>query len=305
MSQMEQIRNKCKEVYAVALRLYGLDLTPVRISFDLRGRAAGKAGGKRYADPDVSNYFMKFNRDMLTREAFDYMLNETVPHEIAHIVCFAKPELGKNHDHGWARVCRALGGTGARTHKEDVVYGKGTTYEYTTDRGVTVRLSERRHRYVQAGGTLNYRSGKGTVTKACAHAVVGYQGRTLAEPIRKVAATVAIPPTAAPVIENWTRERLEAWRANASKDIGKVIDGFTLKAVAVVNAAPPPAAPAVTLNKGESKAATARRLMLSGHQAGHSYETIIAAIMAATGHDRQLARATYKANATKVGVPQQ
>jgi len=43
MSQMQQIKDKCHAVYAIVQRLYGLDLTDVRISFNLRGRAAGKA----------------------------------------------------------------------------------------------------------------------------------------------------------------------------------------------------------------------------------------------------------------------
>lgn len=295
MTQMEQVRNKCKEVYATVLRLYGLDLTNVRISFDLRGKAAGKASGKRYADPVISNYSMKFNRDMLTREAFDHVLNNTVPHEIAHIVCFIRPELGKNHDSGWARVCRSLGGSANRTHSEEVVFGKGTTYEYTTDRGHKVRVSDKHHRYLQAGGTLRYRGGKGSVTRASAHQIVGYQGRTLAQPGPKVEAKPVTPPSATTTIETLTRERA-AQVAAGVEGIGRVIGGLVLRPVQ-------PAPAQATFAGGQSKAAIARSIMLAGHRGGQAYETIIAAIMQATGHDRQLARATFKANAHKVGIP--
>lgn len=280
MSQMQQVIDKCKAVYAIALTEYGVDMTQVRISFDLRGRAAGKAGGKRYSDPVMSNYYMKFNRDMLTREAFDHVLNETVPHEIAHIICFAKPQLGKNHDAGWEKVCIKLGGTGNRTHKEEVVYGNGITYEYTTTRGHQVRLSERKHRAVQQGTVLNYRRGLGTVNNTCAHAVVGVRGRSLAEPVRKVEAKLPVNHPA-------------------------VIDAARREPVAPAPLPRPVLLPVpnVAIAAGASKASVARSIMLSGHRAGHPYETIISAIMAATGHDRQLARATYKANAPKVGIP--
>lgn len=286
MSQHQQIIDKCKQVIAKAKELYGLDLSGVRISFDLRGRAAGKAGGRGYGMPG-SAYYVKFNRDMLTREAFDHVLNDTVPHELAHVVCFMDRSKGRNHDYGWASVCRALGGNGARTHREDVVYGNGRTFEYTTDRGHKVRLSEKRHAYVQKGGTLTYKMGKGKVTNLCAHSIVGHQGRTLAQPIVKQAPNhpdqIEMARRAALVEELRTRQRITSF-------------------VPAAPAAPKIVAPA--FNRGESKASISRAIMLSGHAAGKTYEQIIEAIMFATGHDRQLSRAYYKNNAARVGVPQ-
>jgi predicted SprT family Zn-dependent metalloprotease len=44
------------------------------------------------------------------------MLEDTVPHEIAHFVCQVKG-LGKNHDEGWRKVCRELGGNGITCYK--------------------------------------------------------------------------------------------------------------------------------------------------------------------------------------------
>jgi len=271
MTPMEQIQAKCKHVVERAKELYGMDLSQVRVSFDMRGRAAGKAGGRGYRMPG-SAYYVKFNRDMLTREAFDHVHNDTVPHEYAHIVCFMDPSKGKNHDHGWARVCQQLGGTGARTHREEVVHGKGATYEYTTDRGHKVRLGDKHHRKVQAGSTLRFRAGKGTVSQASAYSIVGYQGRTLEQPIvKQVAPVVQVP--------------------------------VVTKVVPVQNLLPTPAPVVRAAVAGESKAATSRRIMLSGYRAGQSYENIIQAMIAANGYDRQLARATFKANAPKVGIP--
>ena len=266
----QQIIDKCKEVYETATRLYGVDMSRVTIHFDLKGRAAGMACRRG------AQHYMRFNRDMLTREAFEHVINDTVPHEIAHIVCFMKPQYGRNHDAGWARVCRALGGNGERTHKEEVVYGKGTTYEYITDRGHKVRMGDRHHAIVQAGRKLSYKKGLGTVTKECQYSIVGVQGRTLAAP-RTIVPPTAATPAPAPMVRVVTTQPIPV--------------------------RPAPVTQAPHFREGASKAAISRSIMLAGHTRGQTYEQIISAMMLANGYDRQLARATYKANYEKAGVP--
>lgn len=269
----QQIIDKCKAVFAKAKELYGLDMTHVGIRFDLKGRAAGMACRRG------NQYYMRFNSDMLTREAFDHVINDTVPHEIGHIVCFMNPRFGSNHNSGWSQVCLALGGSGATRHKEEVVYGKGHTYEYTTDRGHKVRMGDKHHATVQRGMPLTYRKGLGRVTKECAYSIVGVQGRTLTAPVVKVPTATVTPVQAInPVVT----------AARTSYTIGVAA----------------PRTPATAFAAGASKASIARAIMLAGHTRGQSYEIIITAIMAATGHDRQLARATYKANYLKVGCAQ-
>lgn len=273
MTPIEQVRAKCQQVIEAGARLYGVDLKKVIISFDLKGGVAGWAQLKHGV------YKVKFNHDMLTRgdpEVLRDMVEDTVPHEFAHIVCYMRRELGRNHDDGWRRVCIGLGGTGGRTHDNEVVYGRGTTYEYTTNRGHKVRLNDRRHSHIQSGGTLRYRKGMGEVTMTCAYSIVGQGGRTLANPIVRQA--VNHPA----VIEQAVRIPVQQ----------------TLQPVQ------PPVAPRVTAPApGESKAAISRRIMLAGYRGSQSYETIIMAMIAANGYDRQLARATFKANAPKVGIP--
>jgi predicted SprT family Zn-dependent metalloprotease len=272
----QQVLTRCKEILAKAETMYGVDMSHVSIRFDLRGRAAGQAGRRG------SHYFMRFNNDMLGREAFDHVFNDTVPHEIAHIVCYMKPTLGHGHDYGWARVCRALGGTGKTYHQEEVVYGKGVTYEYTSTTGHKTRVSQVLHGKIQRGVEYTYRGGKGKLNKTCTFSIVGIQGKTLAQPIvKKPAATLATP---APAV------RIPVHIPHAV-----YVTPPVTAAPAVPNAYVRPAA-------SESKAATARRIMLAGYRSGQAYEDIISAIMQATGHDRQLARATYKANAAKVGI---
>jgi predicted SprT family Zn-dependent metalloprotease len=260
---------KVNELIAKGNALFGTILPPLAVQFDLKGGAAGaacKRGTRQY---------LRFNTDMMQRAAWEHVINNTVPHEVAHSFCQFNPRLGANHDRGWQRVCALLGGNSTRCHREEVVYGKGNTYEYTTSNGSTVRMSDKYHNHVQSGRPLTYKKGKGTVTRDCAYTIVGVRGQSLATPIvprTAPAAQVAPTPRQAIVAE-----------ARTSFTIGS----------------------APTVASGASKASIARAIMLSGHTRGESYENIIAAIMHATGHDRQLARATFKANAPKIGIPVQ
>lgn len=288
-----ELRDRCKEVVELAKTLYGIDMSAVQIGW-VKGRTAGQAGGRRMMDTVMSNYFVKFNYDMLGREAAEHIDTNTVPHEYAHILGFIDPvRFGRKHDALWAKTCKELGGNGARCHKEEVVYGTGTTYEYTTDRGEKIRLSSKRHSYIQGGGTLRYRNGKGSVTKACAYSIVGHQGRTLAAPIVKKAVSDLAPNHPAS-IESFARTPVVPkfdWNPEAVRAALKVAIPVPAKTVAPMT------------QSGLSKASMARAVMLSGHNAGKSYEEIILAIMAATGHDRQLSRSYYKGNYQKVGIP--
>ena len=197
MSQQAQIRAKCAEVFAKAAGMYGSDFSNVEIRFDLKGRCAGTASRRN------GRYVLRFNHDMLSREAFDHVLNDTVPHEIAHLVCFMNPMLGRNHNHGWAHVCMRLGGSGARCHKEEVVYGKGRTFEYTSTTGHKCRVSETIHKRIQAGQSRHFsKRALGSLTNACAYSIVGEQGRTFAKPVVRtpsVTATPYVAPVRTPV----------------------------------------------------------------------------------------------------------
>lgn len=270
-TQSPQVRilARCREVVGLALELFGLDMRAVAVRFDLRGRAAGHALRR------AGRYEVRFNNDMLGRESFDHVYRNTVPHEYAHIACFMNPTLGRNHDAGWERVCRDLGGSGATRHREAVVFGKGRTYEYTTDNGHRVRLSEKYHAWLQAGNPLRMRNGKGNLSKSSPYRIVGISGRSIVEPAeetqQQAAAVLTLP---APVVT-------EVPPVAAQEPV-----------VAAAEGAP------------RSKAAVSRDIMRAGFTGGQTYESIIAQMMAANGYTRQLARATFKANAAKVGIPE-
>jgi predicted SprT family Zn-dependent metalloprotease len=315
--QQEIVRAKCKEVFAKAKELYPhLNFDDVDIRFDLKGRAAGMACARGHSLA-TRTYYIRFNTDMLMREAADHVINATVPHEIAHTVCQMDPSLGRKHDFGWQRVCLVLGGTGEQFHQVEVVYAHGNTYEYTSTTGHKQRLSEQRHRKIQGDKTnwMRYKHGGGQVDHTCAFTIVGASGHTFKTAVTPKLTQVYPPngdirevkfvPTAQP------NSTTLAKGTNTGKD--QIRPGFGKEAV-IDMPSPRPPLPKLTgfvgtlvagPQPGEPKAATSRRIMLAGYQQGLSYETVIAQMMAACGYNRQLARGTYKANAPKIGIPVQ
>ena len=271
----QQVIAKVKECIEKGNKAFNMTLPEVGIRFDLRGRCAGTASRRG------NQYYIRINNDMLVREPQE-MIDNTVPHEVAHSFCQFNPRLGSHHDAGWKRVCRTLGGDDSRTHDMDVVFGKGYTYEYVTDRGHTVRMGDKHHAAVLAGRPITWRNGKGKVQNATEYKIVGYQGRTYATPIHKT-----VTPNTSPTRVVAVPVALPAVRPAFNPPVVR----------------PAPVAIAATLAGATSKAGIARVLMLNGYRAGTPYETVIAQIMQATGHSKALSKATYKANCERVGIP--
>lgn len=191
--RFDAVTAKVQEVLAQAKSLYGVDLSP-SISYNLRGKVAGWAGCKVCRMTLTRRYTLRFNRDLIAGDHFEDMRDETVPHEIAHLVCFAKPELGNNHNEGWKRVCLALGGNGKTRHSYDVSHAAGSIV-YITDRGHEVKISKIRHAKVLAGMTYRFKAGKGSISRYCAWAPEGEEPKVRMQP---PAGTPAAAPRLAP-----------------------------------------------------------------------------------------------------------
>jgi SprT protein len=168
--RIQQVNAKIAQLIALyEARHPGQKVPKIEVRFDLRGRAAGQAGRRGW------NYFMRFNRDMMLNAGWDHLINDTVPHELAHVICFAN---GSDQGHGlfWRRTCRALGGSGERCHSEEVTYAKGRTYVYTTSTGQTFNISEVKHRRIQQGAGYTFRDRKmGRIDRTCAYSLLGAQ----------------------------------------------------------------------------------------------------------------------------------
>jgi len=194
MSNIQTVRDAAVDCIARAEKMYGVDMSTVQVRFDLKGTAAGMAGAVGLRSNPT--YYLRFNTTMINGEGYAHVLNDTVPHEVAHMVCFMNPRLGKGHNSGWARVCRALGGSGETRHKEEVVYAKGNTYEYTCTEGTTARFSQQRHNKIQRGIiSFNIKQG-GRIDRTSAYQVVGISGNPVAAKRTPVAAKVQAPVAA-------------------------------------------------------------------------------------------------------------
>ena len=140
---------------AIAEEKYGA-LGPVAIRYDLRGRAAGMACCKiSRLTGEASDLALRFNREAMQLD-WDHMVRETIPHEIAHLVAYAKPELGaKNHNAQWRRISQTLGCKGERCHKIQLTPARRVTrYKYRTDSGREVLAGPKHHKMIQMHGKL-------------------------------------------------------------------------------------------------------------------------------------------------------
>lgn len=129
-----------------------IDPEDVIVRLDIRGKCAGQAiRRRRFGETE---YTLRFNMEAITKY-WDEQVNSTIPHEVAHLVCMIRPELGKNHDAGWRRVAIALGDVNAaeRTHSMLLSAGKAKTeYMYNVN-GNTVMLGPKHHKNTQTGQT--------------------------------------------------------------------------------------------------------------------------------------------------------
>lgn len=130
-----------------AVEKYNLPFDPLRVKIrlDIRGECAGQA--RR----NGSQYELRFNPEAIIEYNED-MTKDVIPHEVAHLVCFARRDLGKDHDAGWKRVCRQLGGDDSRTHDMTLTKAKHKTiwrFEYNVN-GEKIMVGPKHHKRIQA-----------------------------------------------------------------------------------------------------------------------------------------------------------
>ena len=138
------VLDKLSELQKKVCGLFGFTVNP-EIAFDLRGKAAGQA-----------NYLknkIRFNRDLLEKFT-DEFVSQTVPHEFAHLVAYAKfGRRIKPHGTEWQSVMVALGVKPVRTHNFEVIPARRLKrFPYQCDcPGLLHELSTIRHNRIQRG----------------------------------------------------------------------------------------------------------------------------------------------------------
>jgi len=141
-------REDCRKALVVAFEAYDIDYdaSDVDIMTTIRGAVAGKATRRNHV------YAINFNIEAVLNH-YDDMVKNTVPHEIAHIICMMEPHLGCGHNDGWKRVCGVLGGDDSRTHDMVLTPGRNVkTFEYIVN-GTPIKVGAIRHKKIQGGYT--------------------------------------------------------------------------------------------------------------------------------------------------------
>lgn len=120
----------------------------VEISYYKAGTAAGRADSKTNCIDGTKVFKLMFNLFNIEND-YDCMVNEIIPHEVAHIVGRADPELADMHDDNWKRVCIALGGNGERTHNMKYKKARKTVQCIYEVDGHRIPVSLRTHDKIQ------------------------------------------------------------------------------------------------------------------------------------------------------------
>lgn len=160
------VREKTNDIISLSENIFKIKLPNMVVTFNLVGGSVGQA----YRTNGI--YGIRFNKYMLHNGSLEFMLSDTVPHEVSHIICFANPSMGSGHNSGWAGVCLAIGGTAEPRHTEAYVYARGKTYEYITCKGRSVRVTQRVHNDVQSGQAYSYNLGLGTIHSASSFKII-------------------------------------------------------------------------------------------------------------------------------------
>ena len=106
----------------------------ISVNFYTAGTSAGWAS-HLYQGGKIKRLSLRFN-SVFIEDDYDYMVNDTIPHEVAHLMCYLlypKEQIG--HNHQWNEICRNLGGTGRRYHTMKPLKSnkKEMVYEYQID----------------------------------------------------------------------------------------------------------------------------------------------------------------------------
>lgn len=150
---------------AVSYQLPAKELAKLTFSTDLRGRAAGKIEFHRAWRNRISRIKIRFNLEA-ARLSPDHMLNDVIPHELAHLVVFLTYGRKQVQPHGeeWQQICQQLGGSAEVTHQLELQrVRQHRRWLYRDSLGQEHALTTVRHNRLQKGGRYQVRASGATI----------------------------------------------------------------------------------------------------------------------------------------------
>lgn len=171
---------RVKEVVAQANEIYTLNMNP-EIRVDIKGtRIAGQAGRK------LGKLIIRLN-PLFCEQSPEHMLNDTIPHEVAHLVCYCTG-LGKGHDAGWKRVAKKLGSTGKTYHNECVIGNKPEVFVVFGDEKIKIGMT--RYKKIMNSG-IRYNSNFGPIDSTSTFLIVQPDGKSRVMNVQKKVEEIA------------------------------------------------------------------------------------------------------------------
>lgn len=131
---------------AEANATFGTNICLTYIKYFQRGQCLGRAGHLN------GSFYLKFNIEAIEKYWND-MVNDTIPHEIAHLVCFAK-RSDNGHGRNWKAVCSRLGGRPASScnGKQLTKARRTLRFEYIMPSGRVYWATSMKHKGMIIGG---------------------------------------------------------------------------------------------------------------------------------------------------------
>lgn len=129
-SNEARVMRRVKSVWTEAKNTYQIheahDFTLAFINNDTMHKlrhcaSAGSVGVLRNTSRGKPLILLRINKSAVEQD-IQRVLDDVIPHEIAHVVCMLRPQHGHSHNHdaGWQDVAKRLGGTGLATYPEGV-----------------------------------------------------------------------------------------------------------------------------------------------------------------------------------------
>lgn len=137
-----QIIQEVENCYSRAESLLGRSFSRPRVTFKQRGKIAGSA--------HLLKNELRFN-DILLHDNLTQFVQEVVPHEVCHLLCFELYGRVQPHGMQWKKLMKMLFNLeGKRCHQMDTHKVQGKTFTYYCSCG-EIKLSIRRHNKIQRG----------------------------------------------------------------------------------------------------------------------------------------------------------